>query len=140
MARARGTKRRRARGLYVLGAIVAVAGLSVAVRWLDIAERFGGEEPPFRIEVRNGTREPGIAMETAKELRTRGVDVLVVDNAERFDFRESVLVDRSGNPRLMRRIAKITGCHLVVEQVRERPLVDATYIVGADRVKSSGGG
>jgi hypothetical protein len=139
MKRPRARKKRRAPGLYVLAAVVAAAGLSLAIRWSDLAGRFAGEEPAFQLEVLNGTRETGIAMETAKALRGRGVDVLIVDNAERFDFRESVLVDRVGDPRLMRRIAKIAGCRRIVEQVREKPLVDATFIVGADRVKSPGG-
>ncbi len=133
-------KRRRARGMLVLAAIVAAAGLSLAVRWLGFGARFAAAPQPFQIEVLNGTREAGIAMEVAKELRRRGVDVLIVENAERSDFRESVLVDRTGNPRLMRRIAKSVGCREIVEQVRERPLVDATFIIGADRAKAADGG
>lgn len=135
MRRSAGSRRRRPRGMLLLAAVAAAAGLSLAVRWSDLSGRFAGVERPFQIEVLNGTRTAGIAMDVAKDLRGRGIDVLIVDNAERFDFRESVLIDRTGDPKLMRRIANVTGCRLVVEQLREKPIVDATYVIGADRVK-----
>ena len=120
--------------------VVCLVGFSLAVRWLGLGARFSREpEPAFQMEVLNGTKEPGAAMEVAKELRLRSVDVLIVDNAERFDFKESVLVDRAGNPRLMRRLAKMLGCRTVLEQISPAPLVDATYIVGYDQVKRAAG-
>ena len=78
MTRSRGIRRRGIRGMHlVLIAVVAAAGLSLLVRWSDFAGRFAGEEPVFQIEVQNGTSEKGAAMEVAKELRRRGVDVLI---------------------------------------------------------------
>lgn len=139
MARGSG-RRRRSRAAWALVIVAIAAALSLAVRWFGVRPRGDAAEPSFQIEVLNGTRAPGIAMEVAKELRRRGVDVLVVDNAERFDFRESILVDRTGNERLARRIARVVGCREVVSQVRERPLVEATYIVGADRLARKGAG
>ncbi len=131
-------RRRRSRAVWALALVAIAAALSLAVRWFGMGPRGGGEELSFQIEVLNGTRTPGIAMEVAKELRRRGVDVLIVDNAERLDFRESILVDRAGDPRLAKRIARVVGCREIVSQVRERPLVEATYIVGADRLKGRG--
>jgi hypothetical protein len=136
-----GRRKRRPRAIIVVALLAGLIGFSLAVRWLGLGGRFArGEEPAFQIEVLNGTRETGIAMEVAKDLRLRGIDVLIVDNAERLDFRESVLVDRRGNPRLMRRLSKTLGCRTVLEQVRPAPLVDATYIVGADRIGGSARG
>lgn len=138
MARATGKRKRNSRTIVIVAAVFALVAFSLAVRWLGIGRSFqrGGTDEPFQIEVLNGTREAGIAMEEAKELRRQGVDVLVVDNAERFDFEESVLVDRKGNPRLMRKLAKMLGCREVLEQISPAPLVDATYIIGADRVRT----
>lgn len=133
MARRAGGRRGQ-RAVWALALVAVAAALSLAVRWFGMRPRGGGEEPSFQIEVLNGTHASGIAMEVAKDLRRRGVDVLVVDNAERLDFRESILVDRTGDERLARRIARIVGCREIVTQVRERPLVEATYIVGADRL------
>jgi hypothetical protein len=134
-----GRRKRRPRALIVVALLAGLIGFSLAVRWFGLGARFArGGEAPFQIEVLNGTREPGIAMDVAKELRHRGIDVLIVDNAERFDFGESVLLDRKGNPRLMRALAKTVGCRTVLEQLRPGALVDATYIVGYDRVGGSG--
>lgn len=138
MARTIGRRTARSRALLVVALLVSLAALSLAVRWLGLGERFTREdEPAFQIEVLNGTRETGAAMDVAKDLRLRSVDVLIVDNAERFDFKESILVDRTGNPRLMRKLAKMLDCRVVIEQLSSAPLVDATYIVGYDRVKKT---
>jgi hypothetical protein len=37
----------------------------------------------------------------------------------------------------MRRLAKTIGCRMILEQVHPAPLVDATYIVGYDRIRVS---
>lgn len=130
---------RRSRGSRAVVAVflccAAVAGASLAVRWLGIGKGARTGETPFQIEVLNGTGEPRVAMEVATELRRGGIDVLIVDNAERRDFRESILVDRRGNRRLMGRLSKQLHCREVLEQTREHSLVDATYIVGADKAQ-----
>jgi hypothetical protein len=129
-------RKRRPRALVLVALFAGLIGFSLAVRWLGLGARLArGTGAPFQIEVLNGTREPGIAMDAAKELRHRGIDVLIVDNAERLDFPESILLDRKGNPRLMRKLAKTIGCRTILEQVRPAPLVDATYIIGYDRVR-----
>lgn len=141
MTRMAGKRKRRPRALVVAALLAGLIGFSLAVRWLGLGARFArGEEPAFQIEVLNGTRVTGIAMDVAKDLRARGIDVLIVDNAERLDFRESILVDRAGNPRLMRRLSKTLGCRTVLEQIRPAPLVDATFIVGYDRVRGTASG
>lgn len=134
-----GRRKRRPRAIVVAALLATLIGFSLAVRWLGLGARFArGPEPAFQIEVLNGTRKTGIAMDVAKELRLRGIDVLIVDNAERLDFRESVLVDRKGNPRLMRRLSKTLECRTVLEQIGPAPLVDATFVVGYDRIRESG--
>jgi len=135
MAKMIGKRRKRPRAMLLVALIACLVGFSLAVRWLGLGARFASrDEAPFQIEVLNGTKEAGIAMEAAKELRRIHVDVLIIDNAERVDFKESVLVDRKGNPKLMRRLAKMLGCRIILEQLSPAPLVDASYIVGYDRV------
>jgi len=140
MYQSAGTKKaRRAQGSRAIVALVlacsVIAILSLAVRWLGVGRGFARREAPFQIEILNGTAEPRVAMEVATELRRGGIDVLIVDNADRHDFKESILVDRRGNRRLMRRLAKVLHCREVLEQIRERSLVDATYIIGADKAR-----
>lgn len=141
MTRMIGRRKKRPRAIILVALLAGLIGFSLAVRWFGLGARFARDaEPVFQIEVLNGTKETGIAMDVAKELRRKGIDVLIVDNAERLDFGESVLVDRRGNPRLMRRLAKTLGCRMVLEQIDPAPLVDASYIVGYDRIPGSGRG
>jgi hypothetical protein len=136
MAKPVGRRKRRSRAGVVIACVVCLIALSLAVRWLRVGPRPARtEEPPFQIEVLNGTTELRVAMDVAKELRRSGIDVLIVDNAERSDFKESVLVDRRGNARLMRRLGKLLRCRNILEQTKSAPVVDATFIVGYDRVK-----
>lgn len=105
---------------------------SVAVRWSGIGRRTRGEAPQIQIEVLNGTGESGLAMRTAVELRRAGIDVLIVGDAEHFHFERSVIVDRRGNGDTVSRLSRLTGCRNIVEQRQERPLVDATFVIGRD--------
>jgi hypothetical protein len=117
----------------LIAAAVILMGLSVAVRWSDAARRLSVPEDPFQIEVLNGTGEAGVAGDVTMKLRKMGIDVLIEGNAGRFDYRETVLVDRKGNPDLMKRLSKRLNVGRVVTQVQERPRVDATLVIGWDR-------
>jgi len=133
-----GKRTKRSRAAFVIAFLVCLVAFSLAVRWLGPGPSTGRDkETPFQVEVLNGTGEARIAAEVARELRRSGIDVLIVDNAERPDFRESVLVDRAGNAKLMKRLGRLLGCRIIVEQRKPAPVVDATYIVGYDRVRSS---
>ena len=133
-----GKRRKRSRVVIVIAGFLCLLAFSLSVRWLGLGPRLAHEKgAPFQIEVLNGTGEARVAMEIAKELRRCGIDVLIVDNAERSDFKESILIDRKGNARLMKKLGKLLGCREILEQTRSTPLVDATYIIGYDRVKAS---
>lgn len=114
-------------------AVTAVMVLSLAMRWVRIPSRTGADPEPFQVEVLNGTGEPGVARDVTMQLRRIGIDVLLEGNAERFDFPESILVDRRGNPDLIRRLQRRLGVRNVVVQVQPGALVDATLVVGHDR-------
>ena len=117
----------------IAASIIAIIAFSLVVRWSGIRADYALDGELFQIEVLNGTGETGLAMETAMKLRKMGIDVLIVGDAERYDFDESVLVDRKGNPDLMRRLSRLLGCRRVLKQVQQKPLVDATLIIGKDR-------
>jgi hypothetical protein len=128
-------KRRKKRTVFPgIGAISIVAGIafSLIVRWTGVGTDRRLEGGSFQLEVLNGTGKTGLAMETAMGLRRMGIDVLVVGDAERYDFSESILIDRRGNPALMKKLSRLLGCRRVLKQVQPRPLVDATLIIGRD--------
>ncbi|HUV37572.1 MAG TPA: LytR C-terminal domain-containing protein [Patescibacteria group bacterium] len=129
-------KKRRPKDSRITGiaavSILAIITFSLIVRWSGIEADYGLDLGSFQIEVLNGTGETGLAMEMAMKLREMGIDVLIVGDAERYDFDESILIDRKGNPDLMKRLSRYIGCHRVLKQIQPKPLVDATLIIGRD--------
>ena len=114
-------------------AVFIVMAVSLSVRWSGKGRDFALIEEPFEMEVLNGTGEPGIARMITKQLRIIGFDVVIEGNAPRFDFKESLLVDRRNNPSLMRKLSGILGCRRVLKQYRDDSEVDVTLIIGWDR-------
>lgn len=106
--------------------------LSVGIRWLDIGRHFRSTGISFQVEVLNGTGEDDLARKTTRRLRMMGVDVLIEGNAESFDFKQSILVDRKGNEELMKDLSRRLGCERVIQQIRKDPRVDVTFIIGSD--------
>lgn len=130
--------RKKKKKTFPVAAVIIVVALllmafSIAVRWSGIGRNLSVPEDPFQIEVLNGTGEPGVAREVTMRLRKMGIDVLIEGNAQRFDYRETVLVDRKGNPELMKRLSRRLGVSRVITQIQEKPRVDATLIIGWDR-------
>ena len=85
----------------------------------------------LRIEILNGSGEKGIAKKVARALRVKGVDVFRVDNADSFEYSETILIARSRREDLTE-FGESLGCKNVMEQLQEESLVDATLIIGAD--------
>lgn len=121
-------------GALLLAALLLMA-LSLAVRWSGIGAGAGAPAEVYRIEVLNGTGEAGLARSVTAQLRRMGIDVLLEGNADRFDFSESLLIDRKGNPALIKRMQRRLGVRRVLLQVQHGPQVDATLVVGYDREK-----
>ena len=94
---------------------------------------------PLQIEVLNGCGVGGIANVFTEFLRAKGFDVVKTDNyveggAVRFNIEETTVVDRRGEIKKARRIAKALGLgnHCVLSEPNEAYLIDATVILGAD--------
>jgi len=133
MAKKKKTKRSLSAAAVMIVVALLLMAFSIAVRWSGIGANLSVPEEPFQIEVLNGTGEPGVARLVTMKLRKMGIDVLIEGNARHFDYRESVLVDRKGNPELMKKLSRKLGVSSVVTQIQERPRVDATLIIGWDR-------
>ncbi len=111
--------------------VMCVASVAVGVlnRYMDPDdEKILGD---IRIEVLNGTGQKGLAQKVAVALMKRRIDVLHVDNADNFDYQESVLIARKRKPELVS-LLEVLGCERFVEQLRDDMMVDATLIIGAD--------
>jgi hypothetical protein len=132
--RKRGRKRagigqRIAVGLSIVVLVLCAASISFSL-FVRRAED-GGTSRPLRIEILNGTGVAGIAESARGAMARLGVDVVAVGNAERFDYRESILVARARGADA-RLLGEVIGCRHVVDQVDRAADADATLILGAD--------
>jgi hypothetical protein len=127
--------------LPVLLIVVAAFALSVGWRWWGPGREPGPPRPPqaarfegapIRIEVVNGSGEPGAAAKLASYLREGGFNVVLVGSGDRYDYVRTLVVDRSGNERAAAAVAAYLG---PVQRVRQRARseADVTVVVGRDR-------
>lgn len=87
-----------------------------------------------RLEVLNGSGEPGAAREVAEQLSNMGFTVVRVGNADRFTYRESQIVCRPGAPEeAVEAIAKALNVTRIMQAEEGESLeVDVRVIVGSD--------
>jgi len=87
---------------------------------------------PVRIEVVNGSGEPGAAAKLASYLRDGGFNVVLVGSGDRYDYVRTIVVDRTGDERAAAAVAAYLG---PVQRVRQRARseADVTVVVGRDR-------
>jgi hypothetical protein len=88
-----------------------------------------------RVQVLNGCGVQGLARVITPALRERGLDVRETKNASHFNYRRSLVIDRTGNLSLARAIADSLGIeptNVSSTQAGNLPDIDVTLIVGAD--------
>ena len=86
----------------------------------------------IRIQLWNGSGRSGVAAELASYLRDGGFDVLEVANADRPDYRATLIVNRTQNPEPARVVAEYLGTTHVIQQAGTQEMIDVTVIVGRD--------
>ena len=87
---------------------------------------------PIRIQLWNGSGRSGVAAELASYLRDGGFDVLEVANADRPDYRATLIVNRTQNPEPAHVVAEYLGTTHVIQQAGTQEMIDVTVIVGRD--------
>jgi hypothetical protein len=90
-----------------------------------------GLRDSIQVEVLNGTRRSGLAVDVGRLLRSRGIDVVALGNADTLSDRTRVLA-RRGDLDAARRVARALEQgqpELVPDSLR---FVDVTVIIGAD--------
>jgi hypothetical protein len=93
---------------------------------------------PVRIEVLNGSGEPGAAAKLASYLRDGGFNVVSVGSADRYDYLRTLVVARTEDDRPAREVTRYLGDVDRVTQ-RARSEADVTVVVGKDRGRSPWG-
>ena len=94
-------------------------------------------ESKVRIAVFNGCGRSGLAGMFAEILRDEGFDVVngMGENADSFDFKETLVVDRKGkDPRKAASVAQALGIKDIIIQCSDDPYIieDVAVILGRD--------
>ena len=116
--------------LAVLFIVVAALIVSTALRVGP--QSVGRPKGPIRIELLNGSGRSGLAGELASYLRDGGFDVLVVSNADRADYRNTLVVNRTESHEPGSIVADYLGTRHLIQQIRAQEMIDVTVIVGRD--------
>lgn len=120
--------------LLATGALMA----SFWLQWRD-ADLPGSASPDapalerrLKVEVLNGSGEPGAARVVGDALLVEGYDVVTVDNADAFDHGVTHVIDRSGVGTAIGELAGRIGSDSTYVALEPDLLLDATIILGAD--------
>ncbi len=128
----------------VVVVVVAVVGLMMCERreevvptdsFTEVAQAGDERESPDQrpqVEVLNGCGVSGVAALTHGYLRRFGFDVVNVENAAAFDYKETIVIDRGGDEQVARRLARIIGTENIIRQIRPDLMLQVTVILGAD--------
>ena len=124
-------------GSSALDVAIAVFFIVIAACAVSIALRVGPQaagrpKQPIRIELLNGSGRAGLAGELASYLRDGGFDVLEVSNADRTDYRTTLVVSRTEASEPGKVVAEYLGTSHVIQQISSQEMIDVTVIVGRD--------
>ena len=116
---------------------VVLAYLGLQGRWQQPSEPVPPEGPTLqniRVEVLNGCGTDGIARKVGLHLRSLGFDVLTFENAESYNYPESIVIDRVGQPDDARKVAEALGIPNRIQQIVADPfrIESVTVIIGRD--------
>ncbi|GJM44777.1 MAG: hypothetical protein DHS20C21_16190 [Gemmatimonadota bacterium] len=88
---------------------------------------------PIRVEVLNGSTVAKAGLGLAEALRAKGFDVVTIDNADRSDYRETLVLDRVGEMSYAAAVARELGTEPSFLQKNPDLLLEVTVILGEDQ-------
>ena len=122
-------------------AILLAAGALIGSWWIEWRKAGGPQVmespaaeplPRLKLEVLNGTGEPGAARSVGELLIALGYDVVAFENADHFDYRVTHVIDRAGRGEHIAEVAELLGTDSVAMAIDPDLHLDATVILGAD--------
>lgn len=100
--------------------------------------RLGADDGVIRVIVYNGSGTPGTAGEAAQVLIKAGMRVVDTKNADRFDYKETLIVVQDGDMAKGESVKKVLGLGKIVNQPSEQDVANIIIIVGQDWKPSKG--
>ena len=128
----KGSGESRALDLSIALLFLLIVAFTVSAALRVGPQPLGKPKHPIRIELLNGSGRPGLAGELASYLRDGGFDVLDVSNADRSDYRTTIVVNRTEASDPGRIVAEYLGTRHLIQQVGPQEMIDVTVIVGRD--------
>jgi len=88
----------------------------------------------IQLDLLNGCGVPRAASQVTGYLRARGFDVVEIRNYKTFDVQQSLVIDRSGNVKLARKVAYALGVDEknIIQQINPDYFVDVSVVIGKD--------
>jgi hypothetical protein len=127
----------RAQGFWLVVLALGVLGLVVSWGWAAFGARTPGSRRSglhvVRVQVLNGSGEPGVGTRVAAFLREGGFQVTDVRNADRADYFATFVVARRADLSLAEEVAHYLGGPPLVRQEWSSELADVSVLVGSDR-------
>jgi hypothetical protein len=92
------------------------------------------EKNVVQVNVLNGCGVGGVGQRITGYLRSVGYDVVEMGNYKTFDLKQSLVIDRSGNGEVAKKIASDLGIDPknVVQQMSSEYFVTASVVIGKD--------
>lgn len=92
------------------------------------------EKDVVQVNVLNGCGVGGVGQRMTGYLRSVGYDVVEMGNYKTFDVKQSIVIDRSGNGEVSKKIAADLGIDPknVVQQLSSEYFVTASIVIGKD--------
>jgi hypothetical protein len=106
------------------------------LQWWGV--KIGSDEGVIRAIVYNGAGTPGLAGEVAQQLIKAGVRVIDTKNADKFDYKETLIVVQDGDLDAGATVKEVLGTGKIVDQPSDQDVADIIIIVGQDWKPSKG--
>ena len=91
---------------------------------------FNNELRGLNIEVLNGNKVPGIAHQVAQKMEELGFDVVNIDNADHFDYENTVVIIYSKQLKIEHYLKQYFNNIKIVHQEKPESQLDMTIIIG----------
>lgn len=103
----------------------------------DLLKAWWGVDPTAaaditRVIIYNGAGKPGIAGSAAQALIRGGFRVIDTKNADRFDYKSTIVIVQRGPVEKGKEAAKVLGTGQVVEKPTDQNVTDLVIIIGKD--------